>query len=353
MHSFHTYLNSDLIQRHGHWIIAADGSSTFENLGTFQATSFHWPVDLEAGTVVAAQVIDSTGTPATSNSFTIQPGSTGCTLRNQPPSTTTADANGAPASAIDAQTSTYGSQTSGGFTITYSASPTDTGATAPASGTGDVSVSLPTASQVSGSATAIGMQQSPFSFSSSVASSQATTRRTNVGRVFAILIPCLICLVILALWFMRWRRRRLVSQTERASALEAQDPAPRWFDRPEYQQGSMGPNSEIEPTEAQTQRPTLKIATSTAVAPSAGPESALTPGTETVASNPTLPLPYAQPFASSYRDSKPPAAEATTATTATSVEVQTLQSHIHALMEENAVLANLANRPATPPPAYN
>ncbi|KAJ7439345.1 hypothetical protein FB451DRAFT_1302214 [Mycena latifolia] len=342
-------------------IIAADGSSTFENFGTLSRTSFHWTVDLEAGTDVAVQVTDSTGVTATSNSFTIQPGSTGCTLQNQfgvvLPSTTT-DANGVPTSSTnDAQTSASVLQTSGGFTIT-SASPTDTGAvaTAPASGTGDVSVFLPPASQVSGSATAIGPQQSPSS--SSEASSQATTRKTNVGTVFAILIPCLICLVILALWFMRWRRRLLVSQTERSLALEAQDPAPRWFDRPEYQQGSIRPDSEIEPTEAQMQRPTLNIATSAAVAPSAGPESALTPGAETVASNSTLPLPrplpYAQPFASSYRDSKSPAAETTATTTATSVEVQTLQSRIHALMEENAVLANLANRPAsTPPPAYN
>ncbi|KAJ7100186.1 hypothetical protein B0H15DRAFT_944537 [Mycena belliarum] len=64
-------------------IVAPDGT-VFENLGSFSTTSFKWTVNLEAGTVVAAQVIDSTGASATSNSFTIQPGSdTDCTSQNQ------------------------------------------------------------------------------------------------------------------------------------------------------------------------------------------------------------------------------------------------------------------------------
>ncbi|KAJ7023669.1 hypothetical protein C8F04DRAFT_1395829, partial [Mycena alexandri] len=62
--------------------IVDDNGNLIENLGTSRTTSFHWTVDVQAGTVVAAQLIDSTGASATGNSFTVQPGSTDCTLRN-------------------------------------------------------------------------------------------------------------------------------------------------------------------------------------------------------------------------------------------------------------------------------
>ncbi|KAJ7512775.1 hypothetical protein B0H11DRAFT_1947319 [Mycena galericulata] len=56
-------------------IIATDGS-VLEDLETSAATSFHWTVNFEAGTVVAARVTDSTGATATSNTFKVQSGST-------------------------------------------------------------------------------------------------------------------------------------------------------------------------------------------------------------------------------------------------------------------------------------
>ncbi|KAJ7682972.1 hypothetical protein B0H17DRAFT_45861 [Mycena rosella] len=58
----------------------------------FQGTSFHWTVDLDAGTVVAARLTDAAGATATSNSFTIQDGTTGCNqfVAVPPPQGTTA-----------------------------------------------------------------------------------------------------------------------------------------------------------------------------------------------------------------------------------------------------------------------
>ncbi|KAJ6487909.1 hypothetical protein C8R45DRAFT_260778 [Mycena sanguinolenta] len=62
----------------GTLVILANGSH-IENFGPFTGTSFHWPVDVPAGTVVVAQFTDSTGAVATGKPFTIGQGTTGCT----------------------------------------------------------------------------------------------------------------------------------------------------------------------------------------------------------------------------------------------------------------------------------
>ncbi|KAJ6595884.1 hypothetical protein DFH09DRAFT_1357753 [Mycena vulgaris] len=341
-------------------VVAADGTS--ETLGTFKATSFHWPVDVEAGTVVAAQVTDSTGVTATSNSFTIQPGSTGCLPQNQfgvqPADSTTTQTSvqstdTTTSSTADAETeaqpvATSSAPFSSGSISSAASSPSSTAQTASSSSLKQTT--QPASSSAPKTSATISIQLGPYPSPSLMASSETTTRTIHVGSVFAILIPCLIVLIILGLCFVRWhRRRRGSSATSRGpSALEAQTSQPQWFDRPEYRQTlSSGHGTEIETEEVETQRPTLNIATNTGVAPSVGPQTAMTPGTSASNPGPVLPMRDAQTPASSYTKSP------TGGSDPTAVDVQTLQSRIRVLMEENAVLADLARPPAdVPPPAY-
>ncbi|KAJ7682973.1 hypothetical protein B0H17DRAFT_1074809, partial [Mycena rosella] len=233
----------------------------------------------------------------------------------------------------------------------------------------------------------------PESSSSALPSYQTTRRKTNVGTVFAILIPCLILLVTLGLCFMRWRRRRRAflstepwqtlgpsaleaqpvpsrwftaekyrrtvdgrsaeldapeaKQVQGPSAAAAQASTPQWFNRPEYRRASARRSPALgEAHEAETQRPTLDIATNTAAAVPAAPQSAFTPGTGAAFTPGAV-------YTHTSAGSKSPVAIPTSESTAASAAVQTLQAQIHALMQENAVLANLASPPAeSPPPAY-
>ncbi|KAJ7682969.1 hypothetical protein B0H17DRAFT_1074790, partial [Mycena rosella] len=212
---------------------------------------------------------------------------------------------------------------------------------------------------------------------SAAAAYQTTRRKTNVGTVFAILIPCLILLVILGLCFMRWRRRRRSPEPPqplgpsaiyraqpvpsrwftaekyrrtfggRSAGLDAPEAeqvqgtasTPQWFNRPEYRRASGRRTAALGETyEADTQRPTLNIATNTAAA-RAAPQGAFTPGTSTAFAPGAV-------YTHTSADSKSPVANPTSSeSTAASAAVRTLQAQIHALMEANAVLANLASPP--------
>lgn len=342
-------------------IVAPDGT-VFENLGSFSTTSFKWTVNLEAGTVVAAQVIDSTGASATSNSFTIQPGSdTDCTSQNQvaatPPSSTS-DFKHSTQSSTTANfpTSEPDVPTTSKSIISASVSATATGAVSQSSTTGFTSesgrqlssssfsasplVSLPTVSSSSSRAPSSSAVAAPAVFSGTA------NRVTSVGIIFAVLVP-LTVLAIFGLCFLR--KRQCFGQVEAFSALEAQASVPRWFHQPKYHTTT---HPSLDTQEAETQRLTLKHATDTTVAAVpliSPPESALTHSSTldaTCASGQgqTAPLTYAGPASYRASSSEP---------IASSTELQALQSRIRALMEENAVLSNLAHRPVhTPPPAY-
>ncbi|KAF7360299.1 hypothetical protein MVEN_00759300 [Mycena venus] len=326
-------------------VVASDGS-VIENFGKFTGTSFHWTVDVDAGTVVAAQVTDSTGAIATGKSFTVQPGTTGCTINQNkfaaPPPTSSTSDTGTSVSAAPPLTSS--SSDTGTSVSAAPISPTPASASSQPSkssilplssspqpsNTGIVVVSAPPTA--SGSMQYVSADPSPSSPVSAITASSSHVSR--VGMAFAILIPCLIVLVIVGFLLLRWRRRR----REVLSALEAQ---PQWFNKPSYQGAWSNPESlEIaipEVVEAPPQRPTLNIVPP-ANSTTTGPQTAntRTPGTEYLSAT-TLPSGIS-PLASSEHSSK---------------YVETLHSRIDALLAENAILAELASPHVDlPPPAY-
>ncbi|KAJ7240828.1 hypothetical protein B0H12DRAFT_1134192 [Mycena haematopus] len=359
-------------------IVAAD-QSLIENLGTFTETAFPWTVDVPAGTVVAAQVTDSTGAVVTGKSFTVQPGT--CTS-NQSQGLASADSGGTSTVNVGIipflSPSSFQTTPEAPLVTSSSASQVSKPATTTASTTSVANISSPSP-PVSGALTA-----------------SSSPHKSRVGMTFAILIPCLIVLAILGLFVLRWRRRR----REALSALEAQPPPPpHWFDRPSYSYHGASsnfdsaefrtrevdgpPNVSPTPTTARPipvgytlfsdpdappppphwsdeaashqgassnfggateqagalpQRPTLKVIPP--AHPAAGSRTARTPGTEFLSAS-TLPsgIPNENsPSTSLDRSSK---------------YVETLHSRIDALLAENAVLAQLATPHVDlPPPAY-
>ncbi|KAJ7158236.1 hypothetical protein C8R43DRAFT_995120 [Mycena crocata] len=320
-------------------IIGNDGV-TFENLGTFKSTSFHWNVDVEAGTAVAARVTDSTGATAESNSFIIQPGSTGCQIDKfvvEQPDSTSASQFLIPSSSISTPSSTgtslaatamkqLSSTSESRAIFSTAASASATSILTPSMTASIMQIFEPTTPAVIGT----NLNSSPTP--SLAATSAAIT--IKAGMVIAVLVPCLIFLVILGLWFTRWRRRRL--QTPRGLwDLEAQAPPARWFDRPAYRSTFLNRRNSSEINTLGVARPTDIIVAPLAAA-ALSPESAPTPD-------------------NMNSDSAPPLASPSkmVASNPTPADVGTLQSRIHALLEENAVLATLAAYPInSPPPAY-
>ncbi|KAJ7108556.1 hypothetical protein C8R44DRAFT_803034 [Mycena epipterygia] len=351
-------------------IIGTDGT-ILENLETTEETSFPWKVDIEAGTVVGVQVTDSTGATATSNFFTIQPGSTDCALNNIAEGTGT-DTEQSTTSSSSSSTSTEAatqpptpSPSNSGVTTAatqpLAPSPSNSGVPSITPSSTTAALSSPHTISTSQPTTAITSAQP----SSSLVASTATVKRTTpVVTVLAVLIPCLILFAILVLCLAHRRKRRI----NRFSELEGQTSTPRWFDKPAYwrrpgleldtqevetpgTRPTVNPAAhpaiepsvglEIEIQGAEIQRPALTIATNTVV-----PAALLRPASGTASLTSIIALPSAQNSISP--DSKSPASGMT------STDVGTLQSRIHALMEENAVLATLAAPPQsyTPPPAY-
>ncbi|KAF7351241.1 hypothetical protein MSAN_01555600 [Mycena sanguinolenta] len=376
----------------GHCIVATDGS-LIEDLVTFTTgTSFHWTVNVAAGTVVAAQVTDSTGAVATGNNFTVGQGTTDCTSNQGQsansgsisPTTVGISSSQTTAPITTIATSNIQLPSSSGFgTITDSASYVLAPSISPAT----VGVTHSSSSfQTTAATTSTSNIQSP---SSSVAGTitDSSSHKSRVGMAFAILIPSLIVLVVLGLFFLRRRRRR----REALPALEAQPPPPHWFEKPSYQGASFAfvaeaanrevdtqpvPKVSTNPTATRSiavnsdptpppsapekpssyngtsanfggtteqgdvprQRPTLNIV------PAANPNMDLmtsrTPGTEFLSAT-ALPshIPYGNtPVTSSDRSSK---------------YVETLHSRIEALVAENARLTELATPQVDlPPPAY-
>ncbi|KAJ7906298.1 hypothetical protein B0H13DRAFT_2021051 [Mycena leptocephala] len=282
-------------------VVAIDGT-LIENLGTFKGTSFHWTVNLDAGTAVSAQVTDSKGETITGKPFTIQPGTTGCTVKqNQfvaPPSTSDSSDSG---------------------TI----SSTGVGASATSSPSQDTQSTVSVLSNTFSTAL-ISSQNSKASTSAPnrLHQYQPThlifchfcyhVRQTPCRHDFAILIPCLLVLIISGLLLVHWRR-------------QAQTPSARWFDKPAYRTRSIFDHrsEEVAPQEAEpaVHRPVLNIVPPTSTArPS--PENAPTQGM----------------LLNADRSSK---------------YMETLHSRIDALVAENALLANLATTQVDmPPPAY-
>ncbi|KAJ7682976.1 hypothetical protein B0H17DRAFT_45931 [Mycena rosella] len=188
--------------------------------GTFKNTSFHWTVDLAAGTVVAARLTDATGATATSNSFTIQDGTTGCNqfVAVPPPPGTTASVPADTQSATTTTTSRRHQPRGASRVLLVQVRPPKARRNPPPPVRQPQPVpavpAVPCTTnsefpQIQPTNNKCGRQGPyPESSPSAAPAYQTTRRKTNVGTVFAILIPCLILLVILGLCFMRWRRRR-------------------------------------------------------------------------------------------------------------------------------------------------
>ncbi|KAJ7666118.1 hypothetical protein DFH06DRAFT_1323260 [Mycena polygramma] len=311
-------------------IVDADGD-LIENLGSFKGTSFHWTADVAA--VVAAQVTDSKGAIATSNSFTVQPGTTGCPLQSNQfavtsPTSSSASGISSPASVTSSSTSGTSSSDSG----TSSSDSRTISSTILQSAASTVGLS---ASATSDAATYSAVQASTQpSPSSDALARKPNKKKPSVGMVFAVLIPCLIVLAIIGLLLFCWRRRR----RETLSALEAQRPNAHWSERSAYRSSfnlDRTPSAAVTPNPRNTkpvpQRPALNIVTPNRAV--ARPESGRTPVFLTaVSTTPPSAIPYGE---SKY--------------------VETLESRITALVAENALLANLASPQRDgdmPPPPY-
>ncbi|KAJ7906295.1 hypothetical protein B0H13DRAFT_2274101 [Mycena leptocephala] len=231
-------------------VVSVDGSLS-ENLGTFSGTSSHWNVSFEAGTVVTAQVTDSTGTTVESKPFTIQPGSNQCTLKTtetllqseavdtsterqtSPPSSSSSSTLPDDTPRTTSQTkplTTFSSAES--RTVSASATPTSTAATSSSSSPhSTASAANPTTpSTISDSPATPSLSESSAPSPSSPASGSTTPHKPRVGVIFAVLVPILVLFVILGLVLACWRRRR----REALSALKAQPPPSHWFNRPAY-----------------------------------------------------------------------------------------------------------------------
>ncbi|KAJ6588968.1 hypothetical protein B0H19DRAFT_1248544 [Mycena capillaripes] len=239
-------------------VISVDGTLS-ENFGTSDQPSFHWTVDFEAGTVVKAQVTDSTGATEKSEPFTIQPGSNGCTLKTTgqvnivAPTDSKVSRPQVTRAPLQTQTtiSSSSSSTSSDDTPRTTTKINKNGATTSSSGSGTTSTnlistsstftSIPITTPLSASAVnstasdtiPLSLASSPAGSSSSSASSVSHKSKPRVGLVFAILVPCLVLLGILAIILARWRRRR----RDALSILEAHPSPAHWFDRPAYRGG--------------------------------------------------------------------------------------------------------------------
>ncbi|KAJ7740018.1 hypothetical protein DFH07DRAFT_71699 [Mycena maculata] len=369
-------------ERHHGLCIVSDGNTLEILKEETTDTSFHWTVNVEAGTVVVPRLTDSTGAVANSSSFTIQPGLTNCTLDNAAAATTQPDPP------QNAQTTAQTiAQTTAKVTTTTSSSTTTTQQTAttpstPLPPTSSSSTPLPSGSTSNNSPTVVSVSASPASTSSASnpspeasgnilptaatigaqpssaatsASATLSTKRTiSGGAIAAIVITILIFLVILGLWLVRRHRRRLQSPSNSNRGgfidLEAQSSPPRWFQRPGYQftwfnRGSPEPDAP-EPPPKDAVAPESRPRPSVAPISTLPPEGLLTPSSSQVAghaatvASPSLPISALSPYPKSSAETS---------------DVGALQTRIDTLMEENAILADLATRPVgseSPPPAY-
>ncbi|KAJ7778266.1 hypothetical protein B0H16DRAFT_1711787 [Mycena metata] len=361
--------------------IVDDNGNLIENLGTLKTTSFRWTVDVQAGTVVAARLIDSKGASATGKPFTVQSGSTNCTLRNGNTFIATPPPPQSTASTSDTSTSTSSSDTTSTEsqplqTTTSPGSVSLSGIAASASALSQIpsqSISQSSINRGTVTQSAVASPTQPpgsdYSPSSAAALTKSTTHHTALA--FAIVLPCLALLAIACLWFICRRRRR------RASDLEARPLPRRWFDKSVYHSGvTVSTDLSTEPDAhavgaVVASRPTLPLLNTaapptrtggiTAASPPTGrptptpttafpgtartprtafPESALTPATQlpsalTPATQPPSAMPYSQ-----LDDS--------------SKDVEVLRYRIQTLLAENAALADLVvpqSHADVPPPA--
>ncbi|KAJ6470674.1 hypothetical protein C8R47DRAFT_1148891 [Mycena vitilis] len=185
-------------------IVNAEGG-LIESLGSFEGTSFHWTADVAAGTAVAAQVTDYKGAIATSNTFTVQPGTTGCTLQpNQfavTPHTSSSAGGTSSSTSSDSGTSSSDSRTISSTPTSHRPVPT---ILHPIASTVGLSASA-TSDSATYSAVQTSAQLSP---SSDASARKLNKKKPSVGMVFAVLVPCLIVFAIIGLLFFRWLRRR-------------------------------------------------------------------------------------------------------------------------------------------------
>ncbi|KAJ7906297.1 hypothetical protein B0H13DRAFT_2274103 [Mycena leptocephala] len=322
---------------HGRWVVSVDGSLS-ESLGTFPVTSFHWNVDFEAGTVVTAQVTDSTGTTVESKPFTIQPGSNECTLKTtkiilqpeavnastesqtSPPSSSSSSTlpDDPPRTTSKPKPSTTLSSTG---SRTVPAAPTNTAATSSSSSPhSTASAANPTTpSTISDSPATPSLSELPALSPSSPASGSTTPHKPRVGVVFAVLVPILVLFVVLGLVLARRRRRR----REALSALEAQPLPSHWFNRPAYRRSK----SELPVLDIRSLNTVGILPDAKRKVPASEAGSRSTPSAST---------------SSSKR------------TSATDTDLTaTLETRITSLIATNGLLASLARAPGNnPPPAY-
>ncbi|KAJ7248561.1 hypothetical protein B0H12DRAFT_1123282 [Mycena haematopus] len=235
-------------------VLQANNSAVLENLGVFKVTSFNWNVDLAAGTSVQIQLEDSSGANATSNTLTIQPGSTDCTLNNAAAQQTTTQqttqqttVTSATSSAITSKstisTTTSSSTSARSFTSSTrtgsASSSTVTQSTATQQSSSSSLAVIPTSTNVlppSSSTlgeTASASNSGTGAFSSVLPEALSTFKAsTPIGVILGILIPGLLLLLFFVVFIFR-RRRTSSPDIEKLFPSDARNP-PAWFMRPAY-----------------------------------------------------------------------------------------------------------------------
>ncbi|KAJ7634903.1 hypothetical protein FB45DRAFT_910203 [Roridomyces roridus] len=185
-------------------------------------TSFHWTVNLEAGTVVFARVTDSTGATSFSNPVTIQRGLSNCILASpiqtsaSLPSSTESTAT-ATASALitTASTTVLNPETLTASLFSDSAFQPRLSTSKSLSTSNAILSSVPTSSLPSSSSFPVSIPSTMSPHTSSTVSPHASSaahssdRRLNVGAIIGILLGILVFLGTLISLVMRRRKRRL------------------------------------------------------------------------------------------------------------------------------------------------
>ncbi|KAJ7625012.1 hypothetical protein DFH06DRAFT_745756 [Mycena polygramma] len=244
-------------------VLQASNSAVLENLGTFKVTSFNWNVDLAAGTTVVIQLQDSSGAIATSQTLTIQSGSTDCALSTAATQQTTSTR--ATSTTSTSTTSTLvavatSSSTSTSVTTSFGSAPSSTtiisespttsntavvntqgSSSSPAEilastsfqptlPAGTTSIS-PTVVSESGMASQSGIGAAS-TVSPGASSALKTSESTPIGVILGVLIPSLLLLLVFCIFLFR-RRRKSIAAIGELSYSDAEN-TPAWFMRPAY-----------------------------------------------------------------------------------------------------------------------
>ncbi|KAJ6511335.1 hypothetical protein C8R47DRAFT_1094706 [Mycena vitilis] len=254
-------------------VLEASNSAVLENLGTLKVTSFNWNVDLAAGTTFVIQLQDSLGAIATSQTLTIQSGSTDCALSTAATQQTTT-------TRVASATSTFTTSTSLAVTTSSSTSASVTASSSASSSTSIISESPTTSSTIvntqsssssspvipaatsllpslpagttsiyqtvvseSSTASQSGIGAAP-TVSPLASSALKTSESTPIGVILGVLIPGLLLLLFFCIFLFR-RRKKSVAGIEE---LSYPDPAntPAWFMRPAYHSESAQTSYDIQ-----------------------------------------------------------------------------------------------------------